>query len=62
MPSTLQPAIEVIKPVKAVRPTPAIVDQLLGSFKGIIPADKTSTQHISEMREYCRCAEEKGIR
>ena len=62
MPSTLQQAIEVIRPAKAVKPPPSIVDKLLGSFKGIIPADKTSTQHINEMREYCRCAEEKGIR
>lgn len=51
MSSTLQQAIEVLRPVKVVKCPSFIVNKLLGSFRGITPADKTSTQFIRELRQ-----------
>jgi hypothetical protein len=50
MSSTLQQAIEALRPLKYVKKPVSIVDKLLGSFDGIIPAGKTSTQYIKELR------------
>lgn len=51
MSSTLQQAIEVLRPKKVVNRPSAMADKLLGSFKGIIPPGKSSTQFIRELRK-----------
>ena len=52
--TTLQYAIatiETIKSHKTPRKKTSIARKLLGKFKGVIPAGKTSTQFIRELRD-----------
>ncbi len=51
MPATLKEAIDSLKTLQRQPETVRKVsDELLGKYKGIIPAGKTSTEFIKELR------------
>jgi hypothetical protein len=51
MPATLKEAIDSLKTLQKRPETDRKVsEELLGKYKGIIPADKTSTEFIKELR------------
>jgi hypothetical protein len=51
MPSTLKEAIDSLKVLqKQPEAGRKVSDELLGKYKGIIPAEKTSTEFIKELR------------
>jgi len=51
MPSTLKEAIDSLKALqKQIEQVKKVSDELLGKYKGIIPAEKTSTEFIKGLR------------